>query len=220
MSIGTEGAADIGNSGLLSSWAFAASNTFGVTTNGILYASKANIRGSINATELIIGQNENEDETYWLWNEDGLQFKNGNISSIAITNDGQINADAITTGTLSGDLIKGGTLVLGNRNNDNGVLKIYNSEGSQVGQIDNNGFILYGQDGGRILMSYTEGFAGYNSSNQKVYYSHFDDFSMKKSKVEEEIILNNKVRFVPIQITNGNVITNDGIGIVGVGGNN
>ena len=41
---------------------------------------------------------------------------------------------------------------------------------------------------------------------------------MKKSVIEEEITLCNKLRFIPITITqNGNVI-NDGIGLVNVGG--
>jgi hypothetical protein len=222
VSTGTEGTTTIGNSGNISSWAFVAGENFGVTTSGVLHATQADITGTIDATELIIGRDRNENpDGYWQWDNDGLQFININgDSSIAITNNGAINADMITTGTLSGDLIKGGTLELGNRNNESGMLKIYTGNNTLIGQIDNNGFILYGEDGGHILMSYEEGFAGYNNLNEKIYWSNFDDFSMKKSVVDEEIILNNKVRFVPIQITNGNVITNDGIGIVGVGGNN
>ena len=223
VSTGTEGTTAIGNSGNISSWAFVAGENFGVTTSGALHATQADITGTIDATELIIGRDRNENpDGYWQWDNDGLQFINVNgDSSIAITNSGAINADMITTGTLSGDLIKGGTLELGNRNNENGMLKIYTGNNTLIGQIDNNGFILYGEDGGHILMSYEEGFAGYNNLNEKIYWSNFDDFSMKKSVVDEEIILNNKTRFVPIQITdNNNNIINDGIGIVPVGGNN
>ena len=42
---------------------------------------------------------------------------------------------------------------------------------------------------------------------------------MKKSVVEEEITLCNKLRFIPITITDtNNNIVNDGIGLVSVGG--
>lgn len=224
VSIGTESTTTIGNSGNISNWAFAAGENFGVTTNGELHATAADITGIIDATKLVIGRDrdlENRDG-HWEWDNDGLKFININSQpSIAITNNGAINADMITTGTLSGDLIKGGTLELGYLNNNNGILKIYAANGASVGQIDNNGFVLYGPDGGRILMSYNEGFAGYNNLNQKVYWSNFDDFSMKKSVVEEEIILSNKARFISMQITDdNNNIINDGIGIVPVGGNN
>lgn len=50
-----------------------------------------------------------------------------------------INADWINTGDMSADRIRGGTLILGGGSNGNGVLRIYNTPGSQIGYIDNTG---------------------------------------------------------------------------------
>ena len=41
---------------------------------------------------------------------------------------------------------------------------------------------------------------------------------MKKSVVEEEITLCNKLRFIPIETYNGSTLVNDGIGLVSVTG--
>jgi phage-related protein len=64
----------------------------------------------------------------WRWNLGGLGFSstgyNGDFSSVALTMDGQINADLITVGTLSANRIKGGVLQLGGEDNGNGVLQL------------------------------------------------------------------------------------------------
>ena len=48
------------------------------------------------------------------------------------------------------------------------------------------------------------------------YWVAKDEFHMKKSVVEEEITLYNKMRFIPIQTSSGGSIVNDGIGLVSV----
>ena len=58
---------------------------------------------------------------------------------IAITMNGEIVADAITTGTMYANRIKGGTLTLGGNGNENGVLVIKNSQGNEIGRWDSNG---------------------------------------------------------------------------------
>lgn len=60
----------------------------------------------------------------------GIYLKNGRL---------YINATYIDSGTMSANLIKGGTLILGGASNGNGKLSILNSSGSQVGYIDNTG---------------------------------------------------------------------------------
>ena len=50
-----------------------------------------------------------------------------------------INADWINAGDMSADRIKGGTLILGGGSNGNGILRIYNASGAQIGYIDNTG---------------------------------------------------------------------------------
>ena len=78
---------------------------------------------------------------------------------------------------------------------------------------------MYGVDGSYILMNNTVGFAGYDRLNNPIYWVSKDEFHMKKSVVEEEITLCNKLRFIPITITDNNDnIVNDGIGLVSVAG--
>lgn len=50
MSTGTSGSASIGGSSSINNWAFTASNQFGVTKTGELWANLAHIKGSIDAT--------------------------------------------------------------------------------------------------------------------------------------------------------------------------
>jgi len=53
-----------------------------------------------------------------------------------------LNATYIRTGTLVADFIKGGTLTLGGLNNTNGLLKVVDTRGDEIGQLGNDGFIL------------------------------------------------------------------------------
>lgn len=50
-----------------------------------------------------------------------------------------INADWINSGSMSADRINGGTFTAGGSNNTNGVIRILNSSGTEVGRWDNNG---------------------------------------------------------------------------------
>lgn len=50
-----------------------------------------------------------------------------------------INASYISSGNLTANRIKGGTLTLGGSGNTNGILKILNSRGAQIGLWDNSG---------------------------------------------------------------------------------
>ena len=56
--------------------------------------------------------------------------------------------------------------------------------------------------------------------NNQIYWVNGDEFHQKKSVVEEEITLCNKLRFIPITIydTDGTTVLNDGIGLVSVAG--
>lgn len=55
MCTGTDTAKSVGGSSAISGWCFTAGSKFGVTTNGDLYASNANISGTINASKGTIG---------------------------------------------------------------------------------------------------------------------------------------------------------------------
>lgn len=152
----------------------------------------------------------------WRWNLGGLGFSstgyNGDYSSVALTMDGQINADLITVGTLSANRIKGGVLQLGGEDNGNGVLQLRTEDGTLVGQMDKGGLKMFGQDG-FVLMNYAEGFAGFDLNGNKLYWVASDQFHMKKAVVEEEITLCQKLRFIEV-----NTSTNTGVALVSVGG--
>ena len=154
-------------------------------------------------------------------NNGGIGFSqtgiNGTFSS-TWTIDGTLNMQAINVINLTADLIKGGTLKLGSNLNDYGTIEIYDEANTLIANMDKNGLKMYGQDGSYVLMNNEVGFAGYDRNNNKIYWVAEDEFHMKKSVVEQEITLCNKLRFIPIEIydSNNNLI-NDGIGLVSVG---
>lgn len=155
-------------------------------------------------------------------NNGGIAFSqtgiNGTFNS-AWTIDGTLNMQNINVINLVADLIKGGTLKLGSALNQSGILEVYDETNTLIAQLDKNGLKMYGQGGSYVLMNNDVGFAGYDRNGNKVFWADYDEFHMKKSVVEEEITLCGKLRFIPIEIYNSNVLTNDGIGLVSVGGN-
>ena len=156
----------------------------------------------------------------WRWNSGGLGFSRNGINGpyeTAITQNGEIVADFITTGQLSAELIKGGTLRLGSNLNQNGLLEVYDAANTLIATLDNNGLKMYGADGFYIVVNTTDGFAGYDAQDNKLFWVNEDEFHQKKSVVEEEITLCNKLRFIPIEIYDENdQLVNDGIGLVSV----
>ena len=69
MSIGTTENKAIGGSSAISGWCFTAGSKFGVTTSGDLYASNANISGTVNASKGTIGR-FNITDTYLITGSD------------------------------------------------------------------------------------------------------------------------------------------------------
>ena len=118
---------------------------------------------------------------------------------------------------LTANLIKGGTLKLGSALNQNGQLEVYDEANNLIAELNKNGLKMYGADGSYVLMNNTVGFAGYDNQGNQIYWVNGDEFHMKKSVIEEEITLCNKMRFIPITITDSNNnIVNDGIGLVSI----
>lgn len=156
-------------------------------------------------------------------NNGGIGFSqtgiNGAFNS-AWTIDGQLNVQAFSAvNGFTSDLIKGGTLKLGSNLNQNGNLEVYDTANNLIAELNNNGLKMYGVDGSYVLMNNDVGFAGYDRNNNQIYWVNGDEFHMKKSVVEEEITLCNKLRFIPITLyDSNNNITSDGIGLVSVGG--
>ena len=94
--------------------------------------------------ELLIMDTDDPDTAtmIWRWNLNGLGYTDEGYDGTygtAITMDGAIVADYITTGTMYANRIKGGTLTLGGANNANGVLTIKNASGTVIGRWDKDG---------------------------------------------------------------------------------
>lgn len=154
-------------------------------------------------------------------NNGGIGFSNSGINGTfnsAWTIDNVLNMEQINVINLTADLIKGGTLKLGSNLNQNGQIEVYDEANSLIAELNKNGLKMYGVDGSYILMNNTVGFSGYDRLGNQIYWVSKDEFHMKKSVVEEEITLCNKMRFIPIEIYNGNTLVNDGIGLVSVAG--
>ena len=152
-------------------------------------------------------------------NSAGIAFSQNGINGIftsAWLIDGTLNMQAINVINLTADLIKGGILKLGSNLNSAGQLEVYDEANNLIAQLNKDGLKMFGVDGSYVLMNTEVGFAGYDRNNNKIYWVAQDEFHMKKSVVEEEITLCNKMRFIPIEVSSGNILSNDGIGLVSV----
>ena len=150
-------------------------------------------------------------------NNGGIGFSQGGINggfTSAWTIDGTLNMQAINVINLVADMIKGGTLKLGSHLNASGQLELYDNANNLVGQMNKDGLKMYGLDGSYVVINDEVGFAGYDRNGNEIYWVNGDEFHMKKSVVEEEITLCNQLRFIPIQIMQGNTVVNEGIGLV------
>ena len=157
-------------------------------------------------------------------NSGGIAFSDTGINGAfksAWTIDNVLNMEQINVINLTADLIKGGTLKLGANLNQFGTLEIYDEANNLIGILDKNGLRLNGVDDSYIVINNEIGFAGYDRNGNKIYWVSKDEFHQKKSVVEEEITLCNKMRFIPITLyDNDEKITNDGIGLVSTMGGN
>lgn len=81
-------------------------------------------------------------EKVWRWNQGGLGYSESGYDgpyTTAITQDGAIVADFITAGTMMANIIKGGTLTMGGRDNGNGVISVVNASGQEIVRLDYTG---------------------------------------------------------------------------------
>ena len=62
-----------------------------------------------------------------------------------MTIDGAIVANFITAGTMLADRIKGGTLILGGKDNGNGIAKVLNANGEETVRLDKDGVYAKGK---------------------------------------------------------------------------
>ena len=95
--------------------------------------------------ELKIQDALNNPTKIWRWNINGLGYSSdgGSTYGLAMTMNGAIVADYITTGTMYADRIKGGTLTLGGASNASGLLQVKDASNNLVGEWGYGGIRLY-----------------------------------------------------------------------------
>ena len=145
-------------------------------------------------------------------NSGGIGFSQTGINGIfnsAWTIDGTLDMQKINVINLMCDLIKCGTLRLGNNMNSSGLMELYNGANTLICQIDKDGITMFCHDGRTIKINAEEGFVGYGANGDKLYWVSESNFHMKKSVVEDEITIASGLRFIPI-----NTDISHGIGIV------
>lgn len=152
-----------------------------------------------------------------LINSGGIAFGRNGINGAfnsAWTIDGTMDMQNIECINFVADIIKGGTLKLGSNLDESGKIEIFDEANTLIGEINKNGVLVHATDGSYVIINNEVGFAGYDKDGNKIYWASKDEFHMKKSVVEEEITLCNKMRFIPITITENGTIVSDGIGLV------
>lgn len=116
----------------------------------------------------------------WRWNQNGFGYSSdgGQSYGTAITMNGAIVADFITTGTMYADRIKGGTLKLGGASNTNGLLQIVDANNNECGRWSKDGIrLIKGTIGGfNITDYYIQGFDNTNR-NDSLSYSEMGSYN-------------------------------------------
>lgn len=86
-----------------------------------------------------------------LYRFNGTSWENTQIGGMAVT---QLDAGNVVSGTMSASRIKGDTLTLGGANNVDGMLKVYDANGTLVGSFTREGLMaIAGTIGGWIINS-------------------------------------------------------------------
>lgn len=147
-------------------------------------------------------------------NSAGIAFGKNGINGAftsAWTIDGTLNMQAVNVINLVADMIKGGTLKLGNEFAQQGRLELYDEANKLIGEMNADGLTMYAKDGSYIKINNEVGFAGYDKNNNKIYWVDGETFCTKKFIANEEITVGGKLRMLPITTS-----TNSGIGFVAI----
>ncbi len=115
----------------------------------------------------------------WRWNINGLGYSkngyNGDYNT-AITMNGAIIADFITSGTMSADRIRGGTLELGGTGfGKNGSIVLKNASGTEIGRLDKNGLVANSGKFKGDITGATGTFSGAVKSSNSAFYMEMSD---------------------------------------------
>lgn len=147
-------------------------------------------------------------------NSAGIAFGKNGINGAftsAWTIDGTLNMQSVNVINLVADMIKGGTLKLGNEFAQQGRLELYDEANKLIGEMNASGLTMYANDGTYIKINNEVGFAGYDKNNNKIYWADGDTFCTNKFIANNEITIGGIVRMLPITTS-----TNKGIGFVAI----
>lgn len=106
----------------------------------------------------------------WRWNINGLGYSSNGYKgpyALAMTMDGRIVADFITSGTMTADRILGGALKLGGKDDVNGRIDVYNEAGEHVGYWCKDGICLKSEDG-KDYMLLADGYQTFTHDETKL----------------------------------------------------
>ena len=188
----------------------------------------------------------------WRWNLGGLGHSsngyNGPFDDVAITQDGQINAnlittgqldaaqvnvvnldaDNITTGTISANMINGGRLKLGGSGNNDGYIEMYDADGNRIGYWNAANFVNeYNGEWLQIIQSVIQG--GYGSGTSHTLDGLLDLSAQYEDGTRKVILraMTSDLRLMAegnilLERTNGRILTSGGsnslVGSSGSGG--
>ena len=147
-------------------------------------------------------------------NSAGIAFGKNGINGAftsAWTIDGTLNMQSINVINLVADMIKGGTLKLGNEYAQQGRIELYDEANALIGEMNADGLTMYAKDGSFIKINNEVGFAGYNKNGVKIFWADGEVFSTKKFVANDEVTIGGKIRILPIKTG-----TYNGIGFVEV----
>lgn len=132
---------------------------------------------------------------------------------------GTLDASKVNIVNFNSSIITRGVLKRGSSNNQSGTIEIYNESGILIGEVSKSGFKFYGPGniGQRpyMIINDVEFFAAYDAANNIIFKVSEDIFNVKKISVSDELSIAGKLKFIPVTITQGGVVKNDGIAIVG-----
>ena len=151
--------------------------------------------------------------------EEGVSFSSGGINGTFVkawSIDGTLNAQAFTISNFTADIIRGGTYKVGGNLNRYGVIKVYDQSDNNIAQFDKDGLKVYAKDGSRLVINPDIGLKVLDRLGNAIFWINEDEIHYKKSFIEEEVTLFNKLRYLPIEVYNNGTLVNDGIGLVSV----
>lgn len=151
-----------------------------------------------------------ESQIIWKKSRDAFAVStDGGATWHGMTAGGNIVAQVLTSIGVSADWITTGTLRVGGNLNQSGKIELFDISNTLICLIDKDGITVRCKDGRTIKLNADEGFVGYDTDNSKMYWATEDEFHMRKSVVENEITIAERLRFIPI--TSGDC---SGMGIV------